>query len=126
MKGRIGLATVIATVIAVVLGAAPALAGPFPDSVPLPDDFAPEGIAVGAGSTFYVGSLTTGDIYRGDLRSAAGGVFIDAPPGRAAVGLKADQAHRLLFVAGGATGAAYVYDLRSGAPGRDVPVRSKR
>ncbi len=115
MKGRIGLATVIATVIAVVLGAAPARAGPFPDSVPLPDDFAPEGIAVGAGSTFYVGSLTTGDIYRGDLRSAAGGVFIDAPPGRAAVGLKADQAHRLLFVAGGATGAADVYDLRSGA-----------
>ena len=67
MKGRIGLATVIATVIAVVLAAAPARAGPFPDSVPLPDDFAPEGIAVGAGSTFYVGSLTTGDIYRGDF-----------------------------------------------------------
>jgi sugar lactone lactonase YvrE len=82
----------------------------------LPVDFAPEGIAVGAGSTFYAGSLTTGDIYRGDLRSGAGGVFIQAPPGRAAAGLKADDAHRLLFVAGGGTGAAYVYDTRSGAP----------
>jgi hypothetical protein len=95
---------------------APAAAASFPDSIPLPVDFAPEGIATGTGSTFYAGSLTTGDIFRGDLRSGAGGIFIDAPPGRAAVGIKADRAHRLLFVAGGATGAAYVYDLRTGAP----------
>jgi hypothetical protein len=94
----------------------PASAAPFPDSVPLPVDFAPEGIALGAGSTFYAGSLTTGDVYRGDLRSGAGGVFVDAPAGRAAVGLKADRAHHLLFVSGGATGEAYVYDLRDGAP----------
>jgi hypothetical protein len=103
---------VIATPVA---GAAPP-GRPFPDSVPLPVDFAPEGIAVGTGSTFYVGSLTTGDIYRGDLRTGEGSVFIEAPPGRAAVGLKVDRAHHLLFVAGGATGAAYVYDMRSGAP----------
>ena len=95
---------------------APAAAAPFPSSIPLPVDFAPEGIASGAGSTFYAGSLTTGDVFRGNLRSGTGGIFIDAPPGRAAVGLKADRAHRLLFVAGGATGAAYVYDLRTGAP----------
>ncbi|MBA2770085.1 MAG: hypothetical protein H0U35_13350 [Sporichthyaceae bacterium] len=88
----------------------------FPDSVPLPVDFAPEGVALGTGSTFYVGSLTTGDIYRGDLRTGTGAVFIDAAPGRVAVGLKADEAHHLLFVAGGATGAAYVYDTRSGGP----------
>ena len=94
---------------------APALAAPFPDSVALPVDFAPEGIAVGTGSTFYAGSLTTGDIYRGSLRTGAGAIFIDAPAGRAAVGLKADRAHRLLFVAGGGTGSADVYDLRSGA-----------
>jgi hypothetical protein len=102
----------------VVIGAsavpAPADARPFPDSVPLPVDFAPEGIASGAGSTFYVGSLTTGDIFRGDLRSGVGGVFIDAPAGRAAVGLKVERRHHLLFVAGGATGAAYVYDTRTG------------
>jgi hypothetical protein len=104
-------------VVMVVVGcavAAPALAAPFPDSIPLPVDFAPEGIASGTGSTFYAGSLKTGDIYRGSLRSGAGRIFIEAPPGRAAVGLKADRAHRLLFVAGGATGAAYVYDLRTG------------
>ena len=95
--------------------AAPALGAPFPDSVPLPVDFAPEGIAVGAGSTFYAGSLATGDIFRGSLRTGAGAIFIDAPPGRFAVGLKADTAHGLLFVAGGPTGSAYVYDLNTGA-----------
>jgi hypothetical protein len=112
MKRHFGFVVVLIATLAV---SAPAVAAPFPDSVALPTDFAPEGIAAGAGSTFYAGSLKSGDIYRGDLRSGEGGVFIDAPAGRAAVGLKADRAHRLLFVAGGATGAAYVYDLRSGA-----------
>jgi hypothetical protein len=42
-------------------------------------------------------------------------VFIDAPTGRMAVGLAADVAHDLLFVAGGFTGQAYIYDTRSGA-----------
>jgi sugar lactone lactonase YvrE len=100
---------------AVIVAGGPAVATTFPDSIPLPVDFQPEGIAVGTGSTFYVGSLRTGDIYRGDLRTGAGGIFVDAAPGRAAVGLKVDEAHHLLFVAGGTTGAAYVYDTRSGA-----------
>jgi hypothetical protein len=96
--------------------AAPAGAQPFPDSIPLPDDFAPEGIATGAGTTFYAGSITLGDIYRGDLRTGEGAIFIDAPAGRSALGLKADRRHGLLFVAGGFTGEAYVYDLRTGVP----------
>ena len=96
--------------------AAPAGAQPFPDSIPLPDDFAPEGIATGAGTTFYAGSITLGDIYRGDLRTGEGAIFIDAPEVRGALGLKADRRHGLLFVAGGFTGEAYVYDLRTGAP----------
>jgi hypothetical protein len=96
--------------------AAPAGAQPFPDSIPLPDDFAPEGIATGAGTTFYAGSITLGDIYRGDLRTGEGAIFIDAPAGRSALGLKADRRHGLLFVAGGVTGEAYVYDLRTGVP----------
>lgn len=113
MKRRFVVVVVMAASFAL---SAPAIAAPFPDSVPLPVDFAPEGIALGTGSTFYAGSLLSGDVYRGNLRSGAGGVFIDAPAGRVAVGLKADEPHHLLFVAGGATGAAYVYDLRSGAP----------
>jgi hypothetical protein len=88
---------------------------PFSNPVPLPVDFAPEGIAVGTGSTFYVGSLVDGDIYRGDLRSGDGSRFVNAPPGRQAAGLKVDEARHRLFVAGGATGAAFVYDTRDGS-----------
>ena len=98
-----------------VLTAPPAQAATYPSTVPLPVDFAPEGIAVGAGSTFYVGSITSGDVYRGDLRTGSGSVFVDAPAGAAALGLKVDTARHLLVVAGGFTGAVYFYDSRSGA-----------
>jgi hypothetical protein len=109
------LAALVSAALCIAL-AAPAGAQPFPDSIPLPDDFAPEGIATGAGTTFYAGSITLGDIYRGDLRTGEGAIFIDAPAGRSALGLKADRRHGLLFVAGGVTGEAYVYDLRTGVP----------
>jgi sugar lactone lactonase YvrE len=98
-----------------------AAVAPFPDSVPLPNDFSPEGIAAGTGSTFYAGSLASGDIYRGDLRSGQGEVFIDAPPGRQAAGLKVDEPHHRLFVAGATTGRGYVYDTRDGTPLAEVP-----
>ena len=91
-----------------------AAASPAPRSIPLPNDFQPEGIAVGTGSTFYVGSLRDGDIYRGSLRTGKGATFIDVS-GRQATGMKVDQRRHRLFVAGGFTGHAYVYDTRSGA-----------
>lgn len=90
-----------------------AASAPFPSSIPLPDDFAPEGIAVGTGSTFYTGSLWDGDIYRGDLRSGTGSIFIDEDDEQAA-GLKVDERHHLLFVAGAFTGQGIVYDSRTG------------
>jgi hypothetical protein len=82
-------------------------------SVPLPDDFQPEGIAVGEGSTFYVGSLKDGDIYRGDLETGKGKVFVDVS-GRAALGMKVDTERHRLFVAGGVSGRAYVYGTKKG------------
>jgi sugar lactone lactonase YvrE len=86
----------------------------FPAVIVLPGATSAEGIAVGQGSTFYAGDFLTGDIYRGDLRSGQVELFVDAPAGRMAVGLKADVRRGLLFVAGGFTGQAYVYDLDSG------------
>lgn len=91
-----------------------ALARPvFPQVIGLPNGFQPEGIAVGNGTTFYVGSIPTGAIYRGDLRTGKGDVFVQGAAGRAATGLKAVQGR--LYVSGAATGKGFVYDARTGA-----------
>lgn len=74
-----------------------------------------EGIAAGRGDTFFAGDLFRGDIFRGDFRRGGARLFIDAPEGRMAVGMEMDPARRLLFVAGGFTGQAYVYDTRTRA-----------
>jgi sugar lactone lactonase YvrE len=87
----------------------------FPEVIPLPDGFQPEGIASGKGTTFYVGSIPTGAVYRGDLRTGEGAVLVPAQDDRAAIGLKYDERTGLLFVAGGLTGFAYVYDGETGA-----------
>jgi sugar lactone lactonase YvrE len=97
-------------------GTSAAIAGsPVPHTITLPGASSAEGVATGAGSTFYAGDLFGGDIFRGDLRSGAVARFIDAPAGRNALGIRVDLAHGLLFVAGGFTGQGYVYNLRTGA-----------
>jgi hypothetical protein len=98
-----------------------AAAKPYPSIIALPNGWGSEGIAT-AGHTFYAGSLVDGDIYRGDLRSGTGRVFVDVS-GRQATGLKADRRHGLLFVAGGFLGQAYVYDLDTGADVADYTLR---
>lgn len=90
-----------------------AVAKPFPETIPLPNGFQPEGIDIGRGNHFYVGSIPTGAIYRGNLRSGKGDVLVAGREGRAAIGLDYDRGR--LFVAGGPTGQAFVYDGRTGA-----------
>ena len=94
------------------IAAAPAKA--FPDVIPLPNGFQPEGIATGKGHTFYVGSIPTGAVFRGDLRTGDGEVLVPAQEDRAAIGLKYDERTGLLFVAGGTTGFAFIYDGETG------------
>jgi hypothetical protein len=102
--------------------APPAYAAPRPASIPIPVDFQPEGVAVGEGNTFYVGSLRDGDIYRGDLRSGSGSLLVDNEPahGRVAVGMRVVRSRDWLVVAGGPTGHAYVYDTDDGATVADL------
>jgi hypothetical protein len=103
-------------VILVAAGATPAVAGrPDEKVIVLPGASSAEGIAAGRGATFYAGDLFAGDIFRGNLQRGTAELFIDAPTGRMAVGMATDLAHDLLFVAGGMSGQAYVYDLRTGA-----------
>jgi sugar lactone lactonase YvrE len=77
----------------------------------LPGAKSAEGIAAGEGSTFYAGELFTGAIYRGDVRQGTAEQIITAEPGRWAVGMMFDPERDRLFVAGGFTGQAYVYDI---------------
>ena len=83
----------------------------FPSRIDLPNGFRPEGIAT-QGTQFYVGSIPTGAVYRGSLRTGTGAVFVQPQRGRAAIGLKVDR--KRIFVAGGPTGDAFVYDARTG------------
>lgn len=105
-------------VVMVLFAYAPGAARQFPDLIPLPANFGPEGIAVGTGSTFYAGSLggpglTAGRILVGDLRTGALAELVP-PTGRPALGLKHDPRSNLLFVAGGPSRTGTVYDAASG------------
>ncbi len=75
------------------------------------DNVFPEGIAAGSGGAFYVGSTTTGTIYRGTVGSPTIEPFLPGgTDGRTDVrGLKVDGRGRL-FLAGGGTGQIFVYD----------------
>jgi sugar lactone lactonase YvrE len=106
-----------ATVAVVAVPAAFAKAA-FPETIPLPNGWQPEGIAVGRGTTFYVGSIPTGAIYRGDLRTGKGAPLVQGETGRAAIGVDFDRGR--LFVAGGMTGKGFVYDARSGKSLQEV------
>jgi sugar lactone lactonase YvrE len=91
---------------------APAVAAHgYPETIALPNGWQPEGIAAD-GDTFYAGSRATGAIWRGNLRTGQGDVLVE-PWGGAALGLKVDRRDRL-FVAGGGTGTARVYDADDG------------
>lgn len=97
----------------------------FPDLIELPDGFQPEGIATGRGTDFFVGSLgrlnddgftsVGGAIYKGDLRTGQGAILVDAQPGQTALGMAVDKRTNYLFVAGGPSGNAFVYDGATGA-----------
>ena len=54
----------------------------FPEIIPLPDEWGPEGIEVGRGTDFYAGarhlSAFAGAIYKGDLRTGAGDILVPA------------------------------------------------
>jgi len=100
--------TIAAMLAASALGATNA----FPARIDLPDGFQPEGIAI-AGQQFYVGSIPTGAVYSGSLRSGLGAPLVPPQTGRSAIGLKVDRGR--LFVAGGNAGKAFIYDAKTGA-----------
>jgi sugar lactone lactonase YvrE len=119
------VALVLAMLLVSATGAAARGIAAFPKRIALPAGFQPEGIAT-AGDQFYVGSIPTGAVYRGSVRTGKGAMLVKPQSGRAAIGVDIDRGR--LFVAGGPTGKAFVYDARTGgslaalrlATGRDT------
>jgi sugar lactone lactonase YvrE len=110
---RFALLAAWIAVAATVVVAPLAASSRFPEKIALPNGFRPEGIAIGKNHQFYVGSIPTGAIYRGDLRTGQGEIINPgAPSGRAAIGV--EYSHGRLFVAGGPTGKGFLYSARSG------------
>jgi sugar lactone lactonase YvrE len=116
-RGTLTAVLVMVLAVSGVLSAAPALAHGtdfFPKVIDLPNGFQPEGISIGRGTSFYVGSLVDGAIYRGDVSTGKGAILVKGVAGRQAVGTEVDSRNRL-WVAGGQYGTAQVYDAQSGA-----------
>jgi hypothetical protein len=61
-----------------------------------------------------VGSLSNGGVWRGDVRTGRGAVFVPGA-GPAAVGVEYEHHRDRIWVAGGDTGAVRVYDARNGS-----------
>ena len=112
MRVFAGVAALLAA--AVISAGAIAADRAFPQVIQLPTGFQPEGIEVGKGTTFYVGSVANGAIYRGNLRTGAGAILVPGETGKAATGIELDNQNRL-WVAGAGTGKALVYNARTGA-----------
>lgn len=106
---------VLAVLAAVSAVAAVAVASKGPEKIPLPDGYRPEGIAAGPGKSVFVGSIPTGRVLRIDTKTGASEEAVPARDGHAAIGLKYDKRADRLFVSGGPTGKAFVYDASSGA-----------
>jgi len=100
--------------------AAPAGGPHLPTRIDLPNGFVPEGIESGRRTTYFVGSLVDGAIWRGDLRTGTGAVFAPGAPGRVSIGIAYEARRDRLWVAGGGpalsgAGDVRVYDASSGA-----------
>lgn len=110
MKKVIGLILLTLLMVAV---ASPVTAQSFPEVIPLPNGFQPEGIVIGEGNTAYAGSLANGDIYAADLVTGDGEILVEGP-GTPAVGLDFDRRTGYLFVSGGPNGDGRIYDTATG------------
>jgi len=110
LRNVIGLILLTLLTVAV---ASPVVAQSFPEVIPLPNGFQPEGIVIGEDNTAYAGSLANGDIYAVDLRTGAGEILLEGP-GTPAVGLDFDRRTGYLFVSGGPNGDGRIYNTHTG------------
>ena len=123
LRGLIALVGVAALLaVSAVVAASPAVGeNPnFPALIDLPNGFFPEGIEKGPGTSFFVGSMVDGTIWRGDLRTGSGAVLAAGGPGLASAGIAYEARRGRIWVAGvgpplNGSSDVRVYDASSGA-----------
>lgn len=110
-----GIAAGVAATVLISSEGASAHAGgdAFPTLIPLPDNWLPEGIAIGSRPVAYFGSRADGSIYRASLLTGKGAPLPTPGPGTPSVGLKVDERNRL-FVAGGNAGNGRLVNASTG------------
>ena len=101
---RLSLLTTLAISMCMAAATSVLAAPTFPQVIPLPDGWRPEGITAGRGSTVFVGSLANGAIWKGDVRTGTGDVFVGGQAGHVAVGMEYEERANRLWVAGGPYG----------------------
>jgi len=89
---------------------------PAPDTVFTLDGSQSEGFAIGSGNTAF-NSSPDGSIYKIDLQTGAGGIFVPVvdPQNCTKLGMRVDPRTDYLFVAGCVTGTAMVFDAENGS-----------
>lgn len=83
-------------------------------TVMLPNGFEPEGITIGRDATAYVGSVGSGSIFKVNLATGEGNIFVPAQETQRIAGMVYDQRTDLLYVAGIESGNGLVYDGLTG------------
>jgi sugar lactone lactonase YvrE len=119
MKARLIL--LLGLVLGLSLAIAPAVTahhpnrhGGLPSQIDLPNGWQPEGITAGRGTTFYVGSIAGGAIWKGNFGTGSGRVLVPAVTGQVTAGVEYDWRKGRIWVAGGPTGDVRVYNAGSG------------
>jgi Cu-Zn family superoxide dismutase len=117
MRARITSLVLLALALALATPAQASSQAAIRYTFPATEQVFPEGIAAAGGGVFFVGSTTTGAVYRGSTRSRSRALQVFLPggsDGRTDVrGMKVDG-RGFLWLAGGATGTMWLYDARSG------------
>ncbi len=104
--------------------AATSAATAVPPEIALPTGFRPEGVAAGAGTTVYAGSVGDGSIVRADTRTGRVSALLFGRTGRSMRGMQYDARSGLLWVVGndGAQAKVWAIDGRTGRFAREILV----
>eukprot|EP00752_Nemacystus_decipiens_P005253 g4767.t1 len=100
----------LGSILRLVIAVRVVVAGKRIDLIDLPVGFQPEGVTLAREHTIYVGSVTDGSVWKGDLETGIGSVVIEGGNGTNVLGLDFDRRSDYLWVCGAFSGSVAIYD----------------